>query len=201
MGVWWFRLHVVIMFVGTSVLHSIGFAIVYTAAGPTSSSTPIIRLAHGVIGIIIMALTAVQVVYGVVIDRLYNPSRKSIPIWDKGHWWLGRLLYAVAIVNVPVGMATYSLYVAQMSAVLYALFGVVVGLSLAYFGHLEWKLMKNPSLGGHGNNNNDLPNNKNALSPTSDVQSSNPKKRMSPTSSAGKLNAPLRTSKTNLEEF
>lgn len=114
LGVWWFRLHIAIMFGGSCGLNIISFILVYTAAGITpTSSQPLVRQVHGVLGIMISSITMAQVVSGYVIDRLYSPSRTAIPIRDKMHWWVGRILFVASIINVPIGMMTYSVYVQE----------------------------------------------------------------------------------------
>lgn len=62
---------------------------------------------HSYIGIIIVILTIVQVVFGVLSNRLWSPDRVGTPVFpDMIHWWLGR-----ALLLGGAGNAAYGTYV------------------------------------------------------------------------------------------
>ncbi|KAJ9059848.1 hypothetical protein DSO57_1037270 [Entomophthora muscae] len=59
---------------------------------------------HAAIGVVVMVLMGVQIILGVVIDKLWDPERNYIPMQDIVHWWLGRLLFLMAISNIIYGI-------------------------------------------------------------------------------------------------
>ena len=65
---------------------------------------------HKVVGIIVFALTMLQALYGVVIDRIWRnkfnkTNEKPSTTWiDKVHWWLGRSVIFVAFINIVLGI-------------------------------------------------------------------------------------------------
>jgi hypothetical protein len=62
---------------------------------------------HSYIGIVIVIMTIVQVVFGVLSNRLWSPERVGTPVYpDMIHWWLGR-----ALLLGGAGNAAYGTYV------------------------------------------------------------------------------------------
>jgi hypothetical protein len=62
---------------------------------------------HSYIGIVIVIMTIVQVVFGVLANRLWSPAREGTPVYpDMIHWWLGR-----ALLLGGAGNAAYGTYV------------------------------------------------------------------------------------------
>ncbi|RKO94549.1 hypothetical protein BDK51DRAFT_43165 [Blyttiomyces helicus] len=127
-GVWWFRIHVALMIVGAVGGTYAGFGLVYTAVSqngdPHFSTDDPTQAAHVVIGLIIIILAGPQSVLGFIIDKLWVPTRKAIPWWDRLHWALGRLVVLAAIINIPLGIATYD----TLGNWAYIAFGVCLGL-------------------------------------------------------------------------
>ena len=50
----------------------------------------------------------IQILNGIIIDRLWVPTRTSIPWYDTMHWFLGRSLFIISFVNIPLGLSLYS---------------------------------------------------------------------------------------------
>jgi hypothetical protein len=62
---------------------------------------------HSYIGIVVVIMTIVQVVFGVLSNRLWSPERVGTPVYpDMIHWWLGR-----ALLLAGAGNAAYGTYV------------------------------------------------------------------------------------------
>ncbi|KAI9201843.1 uncharacterized protein BJ171DRAFT_196486 [Polychytrium aggregatum] len=127
---WWFRLHQFFMFIGCGVLALVGFWLIFyqkQVAGDYHFSYADTGL-HGILGLILTVLMLIQIVLGVVIDRLYNKDRTSVPFHDKLHWYIGRLVTLLAIVNIILGCI---LYVAPTW--IYVVIGVWLALVVAVF--------------------------------------------------------------------
>ncbi|KAH6585561.1 hypothetical protein BASA50_001170 [Batrachochytrium salamandrivorans] len=129
LGVWWFRLHVFFMFVVTGLLTLSGITILVLFGNPPHFQGPY----HEQLGLAIGISTIIQLILGVVSDRLYQPYRKSIPIWDKMHWWFGRLIIVAAFINVIFGSILFQNGNYDFSLTLKILFGVVVALIVIMF--------------------------------------------------------------------
>ncbi|KAI9101734.1 hypothetical protein DFS34DRAFT_428219 [Phlyctochytrium arcticum] len=118
LGVWWFRFHWAALLLA-AVLTYIGFGLAFRVvqvkgAGHIDVNT---SGAHVAIGLLVLIITPLQMILGVVIDRLWSPTRTYIPWHDRLHWWLGRIVGILGIVNLPLGMALYNkLYGEDLSA-------------------------------------------------------------------------------------
>ncbi|RKO92279.1 hypothetical protein BDK51DRAFT_41381 [Blyttiomyces helicus] len=127
-GVWWFRIHVALMLCGAFCLTYVAFGLAYSAVGQIGEhhfdTTDSTHGAHVILGLIVVILTGPQTILGFVIDKLWSPSRKTIPWWDMTHWWTGRILGLAAIINVPIGIYLRN----DNPNVAYALYGIWVGL-------------------------------------------------------------------------
>lgn len=101
------------MLVGSTIFSIIGLACIFAYVG-----TPWIDMsrysaagqAHVVLGVMVVLFSAIQVVSGFVIDRLFDAERTEIPIRDKLHWWLGRTAGIFGYVNVGIGLSLYASY-------------------------------------------------------------------------------------------
>ncbi|KAJ3163905.1 hypothetical protein HDU88_006074 [Geranomyces variabilis] len=108
LGVWWFRIHFT-LFALCAALTYTAFAIVYRVVADTGENHYDYSASgiHVILGLLVVILTAPQAFLGIVIDKLWSPTRKSIPWWDKLHWWLGRVTFLLAVVNIPFGIALF----------------------------------------------------------------------------------------------
>jgi len=110
----WFKIHWILLG-AAMVLTIVGFSFIVARVNrsgqshfsPSNYNTAVGGI-HVIAGLIIFILTVIQVVSGYLIDKWFNPSRKSIPISDKFHWWLGRSLFTFALINVMIGLYLYS---------------------------------------------------------------------------------------------
>ncbi|KXN68383.1 hypothetical protein CONCODRAFT_31623, partial [Conidiobolus coronatus NRRL 28638] len=124
LGVWWFRIHVALLgFAGPALVLG-GFVLVIIANGNAHFRGP-----HSIIGLLTVILQALQIVLGVVIDRLWNPERTSIPWYDKLHWYGGRVLFVLAQVTIVLGLLLYD--TPNSLKVYWILFGILLFLEVA----------------------------------------------------------------------
>ncbi|KAL2913507.1 hypothetical protein HK105_206967 [Polyrhizophydium stewartii] len=103
LGVWWFRLHVFFLLVGTGFLTIAG--IIYISLYKTP---PHFNTLHEIIGLVVGIAMVLQIILGVVSDRLFDPKRTSTPIQDILHWWIGRIVVVLAIANLFLGLNLYA---------------------------------------------------------------------------------------------
>ncbi|KAJ3356755.1 hypothetical protein GGF32_001386 [Allomyces javanicus] len=96
----WFKIHWGIMAV-VALLNNAGFVVIVI------NSTRHFTSPHGILGLVVFALLWVQILLGVVIDRLYDPTRGAAPIRDKIHWVIGYLLALAAPANIVLGLIQY----------------------------------------------------------------------------------------------
>jgi len=60
---------------------------------------------HEACGLVTVFLSLVQTCFGYLADKMFNPERKSIPIFpDKIHWWLGRITATFALITIVLGL-------------------------------------------------------------------------------------------------
>lgn len=68
-----------------------------------------------------------QVLLGIVADRLWKSSRDKVPIFpDKTHWWLGRIAILTSILTIFLGFASYGVSIA-----FYIVFGLWIAALVA----------------------------------------------------------------------
>ncbi|KAI3641366.1 hypothetical protein MIR68_000496 [Amoeboaphelidium protococcarum] len=128
LGVWWFRLHAILM--SSAVIFVIIGLILIIVALKSSSGETLAEGAHPILGFFIIALMLVQSIWGVVIDRLFDPLRKYVPWHDQVHWWLGRVVFILAIANSIYGAVYYKLFdvlYACITLMLLAIIALVFG--------------------------------------------------------------------------
>jgi hypothetical protein len=130
MGVWWFRAHIAFMGGLVGGLSIAGFSVMVKEIPDRHFDMTKYKSPFGVhvlIGLIIFIILFLQIAQGVIIDRLWNPQRRSIPWWDKLHWWMGRIIFLLSLANIPVGMM---LMIAMSYTVSNVIFGMVALWSL-----------------------------------------------------------------------
>ncbi|KNE69325.1 hypothetical protein AMAG_13698 [Allomyces macrogynus ATCC 38327] len=96
----WFKVHWGIMAV-VALLNIVGFVVVVINSARHFSSP------HGILGLVVFSLLWAQILLGIVIDRLYDPTRGAAPIRDKVHWVIGYLLALAAPANIALGLIQY----------------------------------------------------------------------------------------------
>ncbi|TPX37528.1 hypothetical protein SmJEL517_g00509 [Synchytrium microbalum] len=63
---------------------------------------------HSMVGIVVIALSFFQWVWGIMIDRLYNEKRTAVPWWDYLHHWMGRAILITSWVAIGLGISLYN---------------------------------------------------------------------------------------------
>ncbi|KAJ3212442.1 hypothetical protein HDU67_003836 [Dinochytrium kinnereticum] len=130
LGVWWFRLHVFFFLIVCGFLTIAGFLI---------------------IGLTVIIAMIVQMILGVISDRLWSPDRESVPIWDKAHWWIGRLTTALALINIFLGIDRYNKVTPlnQASNGFYIALGVWIAAWIGIFVYGQMKFGQVHHIKGH----------------------------------------------------
>lgn len=99
LGPVWFTLHQG-LFVGvTGLLSVISFILIVLYKRPAHFDST-----HTIIGLVVVIALIAQIALGYLINALFDPLRKSVPISDKIHWWLGRSLFVLGIANIYLGI-------------------------------------------------------------------------------------------------
>jgi hypothetical protein len=132
----WFRLHILFMGVGTGLFSIASLILVILYRRPPHFFSPdALRHTHVLMGIMILLAMLLQIILGVVIDKLFNPEREKIPLRDRLHWYLGRFLAVLAIFNAYLGLTIFD-EKHPVPAVIKVGFwvGLVGGISLLAFG-------------------------------------------------------------------
>ncbi|KAH6568007.1 hypothetical protein BASA50_001168 [Batrachochytrium salamandrivorans] len=102
LDVWWYRLHLIIMFMFCFLL-TIGS----TAAIVLYKSSPHFQGLHRLLGIVVSVAVVFQVIMGFVSNAMFTPGRDRIPVIDKIHWWFGRILCVAGVVNIFFGLILF----------------------------------------------------------------------------------------------
>ncbi|KAI8847390.1 hypothetical protein BC829DRAFT_396479 [Chytridium lagenaria] len=103
LGVWWFRLHVFFLLIVCGFLTAAGFLVRFLTKTP-----PHFKSNHEIIGLTVIVAMILQMILGVISDRMWSPDRPSVPWWDKVHWWLGRLTTLLGLANLFLGIDRYN---------------------------------------------------------------------------------------------
>jgi len=100
---WWFQVHRAIMLVAmATMIAAFGVIIAETAPGEHFNN------AHKIIGLIVVIMGAAQPVIGFLADKLFNPDRKSTPVFpDMVHWSLGWVSITLGMINIILGLILY----------------------------------------------------------------------------------------------
>ncbi|KAJ3157576.1 hypothetical protein HDU86_003228 [Geranomyces michiganensis] len=134
LGVWWFRLHFLLLSLCAALTYA-AFAVVYRVVADNGERhySYAANGIHVILGLMVVILTAPQIFLGILIDKLWTPSRKSVPWWDRLHWWCGRITFLLAEINIPFGIALFYRVDDQGTkpAWPYILYGLFVGGALA----------------------------------------------------------------------
>ncbi|KAJ3398744.1 hypothetical protein HDV05_002329, partial [Chytridiales sp. JEL 0842] len=106
LGHWWFRLHVMILGFLLPLLVFVGVLCVELAL--PEGSKRFFTSNHGILGTVLtFVFLPLQLTLGVVADRLWSPTRTSIPWWDRLHWWVGRLSVLLGGVTIYLGLQVW----------------------------------------------------------------------------------------------
>ncbi|EGF84250.1 hypothetical protein BATDEDRAFT_22118 [Batrachochytrium dendrobatidis JAM81] len=129
LGVWWFRLHVFFMFFVTGLLTIAAIILVVLYKTPPHFTNGF----HRSFGLAIAIVMIIQIILGVICDRMFSPNRTSIPIWDKLHWIFGRSLAVAGMINIITGMSMLQSIGYVVTVGTKAGYGVIVGCILIGF--------------------------------------------------------------------
>jgi len=153
---WWFYVHIAIM-VAAAVLCIVGLAIGIIMTSSDFKQTDRLILIHSFLGLFVtIGACAVQPILGFIADKMYDPNRKSIPVWpDKIHWLIGRYSYVAAAINILIGM----LYLA-LHYVYFILFFIVLLLQVVLYHYLDLVYCIKNHTNDQSNNNSNSNNNK-----------------------------------------
>ena len=80
-----------------------------------------------------------QSLHGIIIDRLWNPKRTTVPWYDKLHWYMGRGLFLVGLVNIPLGLVLMNDLGEDISTLIWVVLGVWYFALGLFFIALEYK--------------------------------------------------------------
>ncbi|ORZ36711.1 hypothetical protein BCR44DRAFT_1512168 [Catenaria anguillulae PL171] len=114
LGAWWFRLHWGIMLVVAALSVTAVVILVMSPVGHSWFSS-----AHAIVGTLVFGAMWVQIIVGIVIDRMYEPARTFVPIRDKIHWAIGYILalggptaILLGLLHESAGMPLIGAYIA-----------------------------------------------------------------------------------------
>lgn len=138
LGVWWYRLHLGFMFVGTGLLTLISFIVIVLYKKPNHFDDT-----HTILGLVISVATGLQVLLGFLANALWDAKRTAIPWWDKAHWWLGRSVFILALVNIYLGIDSFSKVTGMSIAsfntmVALYVFSVFLGVASMLYGQFKF---------------------------------------------------------------
>ncbi|KAJ3360068.1 DOMON domain-containing protein frrs1L [Allomyces javanicus] len=118
----WFPIHRALLTL-VVVLTLIAFAIAVAATDGAHFSS-----IHGALGLAVVALSVMQALLGVAIDKWFNPTRTRAPWHDKLHWMLGYVVAVLAPANVFLGH-----FAIESATWVLAVNGAVVGAAVGVF--------------------------------------------------------------------
>jgi hypothetical protein len=133
LGHWWFRLHVGIMLFGCGggTLGAILILLLFKS-GPHFTSSPSF---HPLLGLFVFIIMVLQMILGVISDKMWTPGRSQVPWWDKLHWWAGRIVVLLALLAIWTGVVYSELFSAYALAIpLLASIFVILGIGLFIWG-------------------------------------------------------------------
>ncbi|KAJ3346152.1 hypothetical protein HDU91_007126, partial [Kappamyces sp. JEL0680] len=130
LGHWWFRLHVGIMLFGCAAgtLGAILLVFLFKSGSHFVSSPSL----HPLLGLLVFIIMILQMILGVVSDRLFSTDRTAVPWWDKMHWWAGRISVGLAVVTIWTGV-NYAEYFTASAPALPVFFGLATGAGILAF--------------------------------------------------------------------
>jgi hypothetical protein len=129
---WWFSLHIILQVIGAmSVFTAFGLIIWAKIAG----EYPHFASVHSRFGLSTLLVVFLNVIMGVVADRMFEPSRTKVPFFpDKVHWWLGRSIFGLAMATIILGMFRH-----QLATEVIVVFFIVIGLKLFLYFFVDIK--------------------------------------------------------------
>eukprot|EP01097_Dermamoeba_algensis_P001528 TRINITY_DN1576_c0_g1_i1.p1 TRINITY_DN1576_c0_g1~~TRINITY_DN1576_c0_g1_i1.p1 ORF type:complete len:469 (+),score=121.17 TRINITY_DN1576_c0_g1_i1:359-1765(+) len=100
-GVWWFRLHIILMLLALAVIIA-GFGII------VNESREHFETSHARLGLATFILAMIQPIVGFIADRMFDPNRDKTPFFpDILHWIFGWSALVMALVNIWLGIDLY----------------------------------------------------------------------------------------------
>ena len=132
LGVWWYRLHLGLMFGITGVFTAISFILIVLYQPYHFKGV------HSKIGLAVMIVTVLQIILGYVSNAMWTPDRKEISVWDKVHWWVGRSIFILAIANVYLGLDEYEEF-APLSKTIIIMYWIVIAAGFGLLGYGQFK--------------------------------------------------------------
>jgi protein-S-isoprenylcysteine O-methyltransferase Ste14 len=111
----WFPTHVLLMIGGTLLIGAaFALAVYFNWDEPfVFSTTTRTRGIHGLVGVILVCSIVLQIVLGVVIDRIWRAEHRYVSsethvektnIGEYIHWWFGRVICILGVGNVFLGL-------------------------------------------------------------------------------------------------
>lgn len=131
LGVWWFRLHMALMLLAVASQYG-SFGLIFSTV---DSNRHLTQGYHAWLGILVLGMSVMQTFLGFIIDRLFDPDRKGVPLHDKLHWWVGRLNYIFA--GIAIG---WGIWLSGGGIEWYIGAGSLVGLSLGVLVVLQFRM-------------------------------------------------------------
>jgi hypothetical protein len=121
-GVWWFRLHVLIQIIAILVAYA-GFITI--VQWTSKQQLEHFRATHQRLGLTIIILVTITPFLGMLADMLWKPDRKGRPLFpDYTHWLFGYVTVLLAWINVYLGLKK----IGDTDAWVWALVSVWMGL-------------------------------------------------------------------------
>jgi Eukaryotic cytochrome b561 len=125
---YWFRTHIMIFATLFCLTYFAFMLAIVLKSGVLFNSV------HGILGLLIIIGLPLQIVLGIIIDKMFDPSRSAIPLRDKVHWLFGIFLSSAGVVNVFIGHYNFGTpYVLVIINGLVLLFFIVIFI----YGHLN----------------------------------------------------------------
>ncbi|TPX37470.1 hypothetical protein SmJEL517_g00565 [Synchytrium microbalum] len=105
LGVWWYRLHVWLMFGVTGGITLVSVILVFLVVSPPHFK---MEEPHQALGLFLALYCLLQIGLGFLSNALWTPDRPGIPIFpDKLHWWVGRTALLVGVIEIYLGLVLY----------------------------------------------------------------------------------------------
>jgi len=124
---WWFNVHRIVNLIAMlAATAAFGVAIQMTKSGHFNDP-------HKIIGLVVTIIGTAQPIIGFIADKMFNPQRKSIPIFpDKTHWVLGWGSCLLGVVNVLLGLILFDASLELKVA--YSVYAAILVIFLIVFG-------------------------------------------------------------------
>jgi hypothetical protein len=86
---------------------------------------------HSILGMVVFVLLLGQFILGMVVDKMFQSNRDTIPLRDKLHWGLGIALCVLSIVTMLLGHLLYNTSKGLLILHALVLLAWIVGFGLA----------------------------------------------------------------------